>query len=105
MERRRYDRHCHHVAFASVTSIVFPIQDGPNALYDVGVIDVLGMKRCMNYAGHLLFSTFDGAYESTRATVTADADEVEKNTVDINGTLDGAKDIELFFFQNFRCFP
>jgi hypothetical protein len=92
-------------AFKTVTSIAFPIQDGAGATYDVGVLDVLGLKRCMAQAGHVLFTTLDGAYETTRPTVTADVDEVEKNTVNINGTLTGAKDVEVFFLQNFRCFP
>lgn len=90
-------------AFCSVTSVVFPIQDGASATYDVGVIDVLGLKRCMPNAGSLVFATFDGAYETTRPTCVADADEVEKNTCDINGTLNGSKDVELYFIQNFQC--
>lgn len=90
-------------AFCSVSSIVFPIQDGAGATYDVGVLDALGLNRCMDSAGHLVFSIFDGTYEATRATCVADVDEVEKNTCDINGTLDGAKDIEIYFIQNYRC--
>lgn len=90
-------------AFCSVSSIVFPVQDGGGATYDVGVLDALGLNRCMDFAGHYVFSVFDGAYETTRATCIADADEVEKNTCDVNGTLDGAKDLELYFVQNFRC--
>ncbi len=92
-------------AFCSVTSIVFPIQDGAAATYDVGVLDALGLKRCMDSAGHVFHAVFDGAYEGTRPTCTADADEVEKNVCDINGTLNGSKDVELYFVQNFRCFP
>lgn len=92
-------------AFCTVTSIVLPIQDGAGATYDIGVGDVLGLKRCMDVKGHLIFATFDGAYEGTRPTCLADVDEVHKNTCDIDGTLDGAKDVELFFIQNFRCLP
>lgn len=92
-------------AFCSVTQVVFPIQDGAGATYDVGINDELGLKRCMDSAGHLVMAVFDGAYEATRPTCIADADEVEKNTCDINGTLDGAKDVELFFFQNYQCAP
>jgi len=95
-------------AFASVTSVAFPAScesGGFAATWIVGVGDVLGMKRCMDVAGHVMFATLDGSYEGTRPTCIADADEVEKNTCDINGTLDGAKDVELFFVQNFRCLP
>jgi len=91
-------------AFCTLTSVVFPIQDGAGATYDVGVIDVLGLHRCMS-ADNVVFATFDGAYEATRATAVYDVDEVEKNTVDLNGTLDGAKDAVVYFIQNFQCLP
>jgi hypothetical protein len=73
------------------------------ATWIIGIGEKLGVKKCMEKAGHLLFSTIDGAYESTRATVAADSDEVEKNTLDFNGTMDGTSDFEAFFIQNFRC--
>lgn len=92
-------------AFCSLTSVVFPVQDGAGATYDIGYGDVLGLKRCMDVAGHVAFAVFDGAYETTRPTCVADADEIEKNTCDINGTLDGSKDAEIYFIQNFRCLP
>jgi len=92
-------------AFKTVTSVVFPVQDGAAATFTIGVGDVLGLKRCMD-SDHFIQATFDDVFEATRATVVFDADEVEKNTVDINGTLNGAKDIDLMFIQNFAasCF-
>lgn len=90
-------------AFASITSIVFPIQDGAGATYDVGINEYLGMKRCMASAGHLFSAVFGGVYEGTRPACTADADEVEKNVCDLNSALDGSSDVELFFVQNFAC--
>lgn len=95
-------------AFKSITSVSFPAacEDSPfGATWDVDTTDKLGLRRCMDKAGHALMTTFAGAYETTRATVTADNDEVEKNTVDPNGTLDATKDLEVFYFQNFRCKP
>lgn len=92
-------------AFCTVTSILFPIQDGAGATYDVGVNDVLGLNHCMAQAGDVAWAVFDGVYEATRPTCVADADEVEKNTCDINGTLNGAKDIDIYYIQNFACFP
>ena len=92
-------------AFLTVTSVVFPIQDGTNSTYDVGVSNTLGVKRCMDNAGSYLKSNFDGVHDSTRGTVIADSSLVEKNTFESNGTLDGVKDIELYFFQTFRCLP
>ena len=91
-------------AFKTVTSVTFPANcesGGFAATWDIGVGEKLGAKRCMASAGHLVFSTVSGAYETTRATVTADADELEKNTFDFNGTMDAAADFEAFFIQNF----
>jgi hypothetical protein len=95
-------------AFKTVTSVVFPANcesGGFAATWDMGFGEKLGLKRCMDAAGHLLMSTVAGAYEATRPTVTASATAVESNTADFNGTMNGANDFEAFFFQNFRCNP
>jgi hypothetical protein len=93
------------LAFSTITKIVLPGEEGAYAAsWSVGYGEKLGMKRCMDEAGHLMFSTFDGAYEATRPTVVVGA-SVASNTADINGTMDGSKDSELFFFQNFVCLP
>lgn len=88
-------------AFKTVTSIVFPIQDGAAATYDVGTGEKLGLTHCMG-GDHMVFSTFNDIYEGTRATVVYDVDEVEKNTVQLDSALDGS-DVEIFYIQNFRC--
>ncbi len=93
-------------AFKTVSSVSWPADCESGAFaatWTIGVGDVLGMKRCMDAAGHVAFATFNGAYEGTRPTCLADATHVESNTCDINGTLDGAKDVELYFIQNWRC--
>lgn len=97
-------------AFASITSISLPAacEDSPyGATWSVGYSEKLGLKRCMAQAGHLVFSTVAGAYETTRATVAVDAANIEGNTIDFNGTMNGANDFEVFFIQNFAqsCFP
>lgn len=97
-------------AFKSVTSVTWPANcesGGFAATWIIGVGDVLGLKRCMKQAGDVVFAVFDGAYEGTRPTCLADADEVEKNTCDINGTLNGAKNVDIYFVQNFAsaCMP
>lgn len=79
-------------AFKTVTSVVFPIQDGGSATYGIGVEDALGLDRCMT-SDELILTTFNGAFESTRATVVYNASDVSKNTIDVNGTLNGAKDV------------
>lgn len=91
-------------AFKTVTSVTFHVQDGDGATFTVGVGDVLGLKRCMD-GSFVMQTMFDNAKETTFPTIAYDVDEVEKNTVDINGTLDGAKDLDILFIQNFRCLP
>lgn len=83
-------------AFKTITSIVFPIQDGAGATYDVGVTDALGLDRCMN-GNEVILATLDGTYETTRPTVTAHATDVSKNTVDPNTALDGSKDLAVVY--------
>lgn len=93
-------------AFKTVTSVTWPADcesGGFAATWIVGVGDVLGLSKCIDNAGAVAWAVFDGAYEDTRPTCVADADEIEKNTCDINGTLNGAKDVELYYVQNFRC--
>jgi len=93
-------------AFKTVSSVAWAAscEDGTfAATWDIGYGEKLGMNKCMDQAGHLVFSTVAGAYETTRATVAADADEVEKNTLDFNGSMNGSNDFEAFYIQNFRC--
>lgn len=85
-------------AFKTVDSITFPIQDGPAATYDVGVSDAMGLDRCMK-GNEVILVTLDGAYETTRPTVTYDDNEVEKNTVDPNTALDASKDLMVAFIS------
>ena len=97
-------------AFKSVTSVTFPAacEDTPfGATWDMGFGEKLGLKRCLDQAGHVVMTTVSGAFESTRATVAKDAANIEGNTADFNGTMDGAADFEIFFFQNFAqsCYP
>lgn len=93
-------------AFASVTSVVFPAAceaSTYDVTYNIGVGSKLGVKRCLDAAGNILFSTLNGAKEATAPTMAANVASVELNTSTFNGTLDGSNDFELFFMQNFRC--
>lgn len=83
-------------AFKTVTSIVFPVQDGAAATYDVGVNDAMGLDRTMN-GNEVILATIDGAYETTRPTVTYSATDVSLNTVDPNTALDASKDLAVVF--------
>lgn len=97
-------------AFKTISNILIPAtcELTPfGATYSVGYGEKLGLKRCLDQAGHVVMSTVSGAFESTRATIAKDAANIEGNTADFNGTMDGAADFEIFFFQNFAqsCYP
>lgn len=95
-------------AFKTVTSVAFPAscEDSPyTATWSIGRGEKIGLKRCMAQKGDFMQSSKDGTIEATQPTCVADTDEVEKNTCDVNGTMDGTADWKFFFVQNFGCFP
>ncbi len=97
-------------AFKTVTSMSFAAacEDTPfTAKWSIGWGEKLGLKRCMANSGHTIQSLVGTTIESTRPTCVADDDEVEKNTCDFNGTMNGSNDFDLFFIQNYNpaCFP
>lgn len=82
-------------AFKKVTKVSCPKMDGAVTI-DVGWTDTLGIPFAFA-AAPLLFATFNNAVEGTAPTLTMDADEPEKNTIDLNSTLDGAKPVDVYF--------
>jgi hypothetical protein len=58
---------------------------------------VLGLWDCLTH-NSVLDTWLDGTVEATAATVTVDADEVEKNTIDLNSTLD-SKVIDAYYIR------
>ena len=97
-------------AFASLTSVSFPAsceEDTFGATWAIGSGEKLGLKRCLDQPGHVIQSTVGGVYEATRPTMASNESNIESNTADFNGTMDGSTDFEIFFMQNFRqeCFP
>lgn len=95
-------------AFKTVTSVVFPANcesGGFAATWKIGTGAVLGLKRCMNQAGDMFHGVAAGTKEATAPTVVASASAIESNTVSFNTALDGSKDFDLYFIQNFLCFP
>lgn len=85
-------------AFKTITNIHVPVRVTSADTVSIGVGDCLGLDRCME-GDEVLYVTFAGVYETTRPTVVADSDEVEKNTMNINGTLDGSSDIVVGFIS------
>lgn len=79
-------------AFKTVTSLVCPVQDGAGATFSIGVEDALGLDRCMT-GNEVILATIDGAYETTRPTVTYHATDISKNTIDPNTALNASRDL------------
>ncbi len=82
-------------AFKKVTKVTCPKMDGAVTI-DVGWTDALGIPFAFA-AAPLLFATLDNTVESTAPTLVTDADEPEKNTIDLNSALDGAKPVDVYF--------
>lgn len=75
-------------AFKTVTSIYIPVQEGTGASFTIGFGELLGLPLILD-AKPLVFVLDDGVI-ATAPVITADADELEKNVIDMNGTLDGS---------------
>lgn len=75
-------------AFKTVTSISIPAQDGAGATFEVGFGELIGLPVMLS-AKPLTFVLDDGVI-MTAPTFTIDADEIEKNVIDINDSLDGS---------------
>jgi hypothetical protein len=75
-------------AFKTVTSITIPAHDGLGATTEIGFGDLIGLPHMLT-GNTVLFAALDGVREGTAPTVVADADEIEKNTCDLNSALNG----------------
>lgn len=84
-------------AFKTITRVVIPAHDGTGATTSIGILDKLGLDRCLNRGNTVMFMTADGVYETTRPTVAASATAIESNTVDPNTALDADNDFEVFW--------
>lgn len=83
-------------AFKTITSVFLPSHDGTGATVSLGYSEALGVPFMFSKKPYLR-ATLDGVIETTAPTQVVDADEVEKNTVDINSTLNG-KEVCLYYF-------
>jgi hypothetical protein len=75
-------------AFKTVTSIVIPAQDGTGATFKFGFGELMGLPFILK-GKPLVFVLDDGVLATTPA-ITADDDELEKNVIDMYGSLDGS---------------
>lgn len=76
------------LAFKTVTSISIPAHDGTGATTAIGFGELIGLPY-MFTSKPLAFSLDDGVI-MTAPTFTIDSDEIEKNVIDLNGSLDGS---------------
>lgn len=77
-----------NLAFAEITSITIPVQDGDSVTVDVGYGAKLGIGYKL--AHNTLLATFhDNTAEGTAPTVALDAAKLSANTIQLNTTLNG----------------
>ena len=76
-------------AFKTVTSILVPVRKQEGDKITVGFGDKLGLPFYLYHIDQVIQCSLDYAIEGTRATVVADDDDIEKNTIDLNSALDG----------------
>ena len=81
-------------AFAEITSITIPVQDGASVTVDIGWGKVFGIPYKLEAAALVLLKLFDKAVDS--GTVAVSATAIESNTLALNGTPNGAKAIDLY---------
>lgn len=90
-----------NAAFASITSITIPPQDGDSALYHFGLGAGLGLDRKLE-VDSVIKAVVDGSHESTRPTVTVSATTMSLNKATTNTAPNGSKDIEMLYYYNIK---
>jgi hypothetical protein len=85
------------LAFKTVTQITIPAHDGTGATTAIGFGDILGLPDAA--AARLVEATiFNGVVETTAVTLVKDADEIEKNTADLNSALN-ASQVDILLYE------
>lgn len=82
------------LAFKTVNKIVIPAQDGTGATFTFGFGDKLGLPFKLD-RNTVILTMHNKTAESNAPTVAVDADEIEKNTIDLNTALNG-KEVDVF---------
>ena len=92
-------------AFASITSVYWAANaesGGYAATWSIGFGAKFGFRYNLEQAGHVVFTTCAGAYETVRPTVTASLTAICLNTIDFNGTKNGSNNFEIFYVSNYK---
>ncbi len=79
-------------AFKTITKVLLPAHDGADATTSIGFSDVFGLPFKLD--NKMIRVAFDGAWEATAPTISI-SDTLSLNTIDIVGTPDGEKDVEI----------
>lgn len=83
------------LAFKTVTQVTIPAHDGTDVTTAIGFGDIYGLPDNLSL-DTVLAAYVDGSRESTLPTVTADADDIESNTVDF-GTAPADDTADLYY--------
>ncbi|MFD4554417.1 hypothetical protein ACFWP5_08815 [Streptomyces sp. NPDC058469] len=83
-------------AFKTLTSVVFPIQDGAAATYDLGLGVKLGLDRKLTEAS-VIDAYVGGVREATFPTVAISSSAIESNTMSTNTAPNDTRDFSVFF--------
>lgn len=86
-------------AFKTVSKVEFSAMDGA-AKFDIGYGEKIGapfMFSAIAADRPYVEATLDGVIQTTNPAVTADADELEKNLIDLNSNLNG-KEVCIYYF-------
>jgi hypothetical protein len=79
-------------AFKTVTKVLLPAHDGADATTAIGFSDIFGLPYKLG--NKMLRVAFDGAWEATAPTINI-SDTLCLNTIDIVGTPNGEKDVDI----------
>jgi len=82
------------LAFASVTSVTVPVQDGDSVTIDVGWGKKFGIPYKLATSALAILKLFDGSADT--GTVTASATTLAENVIALNGAPNAAKHIDLY---------
>ena len=86
-------------AFATITSVTIPAQDGADVAIDIGSGVKLGLGRPYAVAPVYVAGRNNSAAEGGAPTIAIDADAVEGNTITFNTAPNGAKTLEAWLLS------
>ena len=86
-------------AFAEITSITIPVQDGDTVTFDVGWGDKLGLPIKLGNGVHHIATYLGDSAEATAPTFATSGTATSGNTIDLNSALNGSAVETLFIIR------